>query len=600
MPLATAGITADVIRGMMPPYRLATDLPAVMLAAVPPAADTPAGWRHARAASGPAVPAATPAWPDAPVRPRAGKPHAVRHNPMQQPATGIRPGGELVAVAGAPDVAAACAAGAAAGPAVPTATPAWPDTSGRPRAGGTRAAWHNPMQQPATGPRSGGEPVAVVGAPGVATARGCGAAHGPAAPTATAARPDAPARPRAGETRAARNNPMQEPATGPRSGGEPVAVVAAAAAAAARAGGAAHRPAAPTATAAWPEASARPRAGETRAARNNPMQQPATGLRPGGEPAVVAAAAAAARAGGAAPRPAAPTATAAWPEAPARPRAGETRAARNNPMQQPATGLRLGGEPAVVAAAAAAARAGGAAPRPAAPTATAAWPEAPARPRAGETRTARNNPMQQPATGLRPGGEPAVVAGAVGAGSGARWQGGGRAGDAVSGAGVPEAPARPWAGGTRTAWHNPMQREDGGYRAAVRGDGRHGAAAADRRGACHGGAGWGRMAGTRAGHDGEGGGGGALGAMAGHNPMQQPATGPGSGVGGAAMAAPAGGGWPARGPAMTARAGVTGAPGAMAGHNPMQQPATGPGSGVGGAAMAAPALGADGRHEGRP
>ena len=585
MPLATAGITADVIHGMMLPYRLATDLPAVMLAAVPPAADIPAGWRHARAASGPAVPAATPAWPDAPVRPRAGKPHAVRHNPMQQPATGLRPGGELVAVAGAPDVAAACAAGAAAGPAVPTATPAWPDTSGRPRAGGTRAAWHNPMQQPATGPRSGGEPVAVVGAPGVATARGCGAAHGPAAPTATAAWPDAPARPRAGETRAARNNPMQQPATGPRSGGEPVAVVAAAAAAAARAGGAAHGPAAPTATAAWPDAPARPRAGETRAARNNPMQQPATGPRSGGEPVAVvaAAAAAAARAGGAAPGPAAPTATAALPDAPAR-------------------------------------------------------PEASARPRAGETRAGRNNPMQQPATGPRSGGKPAVVAGAVGAGSGARWQGGGRAGDAISGAGVPEAPPRPWAGGTRAAWHNPMQREDGGYRAAVRGDGRHGAAAADRRGACHGaigadensrnnpglrrgrlpcdsrppdhdpvvrgdrhgGAGWGRMAGTRAGHDGEGGGGGALAAMAGHNPMQQPATGPGSGVGGAAMAAPAGGGWPARGPAMTARAGVTGAPGAMAGHNPMQQPATGPGSGVGGAAMAAPALGADGRHEGRP
>ena len=51
MSLITNGITPDVIRGMMPPYHLSTDLLEATLAALPaPPPDATAAWRQVRVA----------------------------------------------------------------------------------------------------------------------------------------------------------------------------------------------------------------------------------------------------------------------------------------------------------------------------------------------------------------------------------------------------------------------------------------------------------------------------------------------------------------------------------------------------------------------
>ncbi len=298
--------------------------------APPPETGARAAWRPAAG------------WP-AP-RPRAGEPRAAWHNPMQQPATGLRPGGERMAVGSAVGTAAEGIDGVAPGLMAPAAAPTLPDVPARPRAGQSHAVRHNPMHR---------EPVAVGGAGGTAAEGTDGVAPGLMAPAAAVALPAVPARPRAGQPRAAWHNPMQQPATGLRPGGEPVAVVGAVGTVAAGAGGATAGLAMPAAAPGLPAAPARPRAGQPRAAWHNPMQQPATGLRPGGEPVAVVGAVGtvAAGAGGAAAGLAMPAAAPRLPAAPARPRTGQPRATWHNPMQQPATGLRPGGEPGVVSGA---------------------------------------------------------------------------------------------------------------------------------------------------------------------------------------------------------------------------------------------------------
>jgi hypothetical protein len=131
--------------------------------------------------------------------------------------------------------------------------------------------------------------------------------------------------------------------------------------------------------------------GDVRCVGINAMKEPATGLRPGGEPGVVPRLNPNYGRGASAQRP--------WPVPAVRAR-GDVRCVGIHAMNEPATGLRPGGEPGVAPRLNPNCGRGVAAQRP--------WPVPAVRARCG-VRGAGLNAMNEPATGLRPGGEPGAV-----------------------------------------------------------------------------------------------------------------------------------------------------------------------------------------------